>query len=85
MAKPILSKDESECPTCKIPLEEVADRTEDNYSKDVVELTKAEKLLDDSIKDKNEIHYKVVKFNRVKVLSYCWRCTNCGLEMTITK
>ena len=85
MAKPILSKDESECPTCKIPLEEVADRTEDNYSKDVEELTMAEKLLDDSIKDKDEKHFKVVKFNRVQNPCYCWRCPTCGLEMTISK
>lgn len=85
MARPKLTNDEIECARCKIPLEEVVDRTEDNYSKDVDELTRTEKLLDDNIKNKDEKHYKVVKFNRVKVSSYCWRCSNCGLEMTISK
>ena len=85
MSKPILNKEESDCPICKISLEQVAGRTEDNYSKDVEELTMDEKLLDDSIKDKDEKHYKVVKINRVQNPCYCWRCPNCGLEMTISK
>jgi hypothetical protein len=85
MARPILSKEESECGRCHIPLEVVADRTENNYSKDVVELTRKEKDDNPDIKDKDEKHYKVTKFNRVQNPCYCWRCPNCGLEMTITK
>jgi|GEM_PF-4476074 len=87
MTRPELSKrtSESDCPRCKIPLEEVADRTEDNYSKEVEELTMEEKLLDDSIQDKNKKHYKVTKINRIKRPCYCWRCSKCGLEVTITK
>jgi len=85
MVRPKLTKDELECAICKIPLEEVADRTEDNYSKDVVELTQKEKDDDPEIKDKDETHYKVVKINRIAVSCYCWRCPNCGLEMTISK
>lgn len=69
----------------KVPFEEAPNRTEDNYSKDMVQLTMAEKLLDDNIKDKNEKHYKVIKFNHANVPSYCWRCSQCGIEMTISK
>jgi len=66
-------------------LENVADRTEDNYSKEVTELTKTEKLADDSIKDKDEEHYKVTKINRIQRPCYCWKCPKCGLELTISK
>ena len=85
MARPILSDEEKYCGVCNVPLEDAPDRTEENVSKEVRELTKAEKDADDSIKDKDAVHLKFIRFIRDQRPCYCWRCPSCGMEMTISK
>lgn len=72
MAKPKLTKDESICPTCKIPLEAQPDRTQKITTK---ESTGIFDIVGDEIKNPKWIEKPC----------YCWKCPNCGLEMTIGK